>query len=745
MMKGRAILTSVLCLGLMVALAAGLSLAQGPGPHGGVDLKAAPLSTSFTYQGHLTDSGSPANGTYDFEFKLYDAVSGGTQVGSTVTKGDVVVFEGLFGVQLDFGSSAFTGDARWLEIGVRPGSSIGAYTTLSPRQALTPAPYALALPGLWTQQNATSPNIIGGHSSNSVTADVVGATIGGGGLSFAPNQVAGSYGTIGGGVSNIAATQAFIGGGVGNRASGPHAAIGGGLGNEAGGEAGFTTIGGGFGNEASGNWSTVSGGQYNTARSDYATIAGGGPSDPDDEATGNRVTDDYGTVGGGGNNQAGNANSDLTDAIYATIGGGEHNTASNRWATVSGGLLNTASGDVATVGGGYGSTASDYATVGGGIYNDASGRYATVGGGADNDASAWYATVGGGADNDASAEYATVGGGERNTASASHSTVGGGSFNMSSGENSTAGGGENNTASGIASTVGGGSFNTASGGGSTVDGGYSNRASGDLSTVGGGYLNTASGAYATIPGGSGNRADGDYSFAAGRGAKANSQGCFVWGDSTDADVTCNNNDQFIVRASGGVYFYTNGTLTSGVSVPAGGNAWSAVSDRNLKENFAPVDGQEVLARLAEVPVTAWNYKSQDPAVRHIGPVAQDFYAAFGLGEDDEHISTVDADGVALAAIQGLYQLVQEKEAQVASLRSQVASLRSQAASQQAEFDGLLQERDVQQKQITDLEKRLVALEQQSATRNPQSAIPWLLLAGVVVGSVWLAQRRGGSQ
>jgi hypothetical protein len=141
-MKGKWILISMLALGLMLALVTGLSMAQGPEPQGGVTPQAA-LGTVFTYQGRLTDGGSPANGAYDFQFKLYDAASNGAQVGSTITMEDVTITDGLFTVALDFGSNAFTGDARYLEIGVRPGSSTGAYTTLTPRQALTATPYAL--------------------------------------------------------------------------------------------------------------------------------------------------------------------------------------------------------------------------------------------------------------------------------------------------------------------------------------------------------------------------------------------------------------------------------------------------------------------------------------------------------------------------------------------------------------------------------------------------------------------------
>ena len=107
-------------------------------------------------------SGSPVNGACDFKVNLWDAASGGTQIGSTQALTSVTVSNGLFTVQLDFGASAFTGDARWLEIAVRCPAGSGSYTTLATRQAVTPAPYALALPGLWTQQTATSPNLIGG-------------------------------------------------------------------------------------------------------------------------------------------------------------------------------------------------------------------------------------------------------------------------------------------------------------------------------------------------------------------------------------------------------------------------------------------------------------------------------------------------------------------------------------------------------------------------------------------------------
>ncbi len=103
----------------------------------------APVGTSFTYQGELLQGGSPANGRFDFRFRLFDAATVGSQVGPTVTKDDVQVTNDRFTVVLDFGGNVFQGDARWLEIAVRPGNSTGAYTTLSPRQAVNPVPYAI--------------------------------------------------------------------------------------------------------------------------------------------------------------------------------------------------------------------------------------------------------------------------------------------------------------------------------------------------------------------------------------------------------------------------------------------------------------------------------------------------------------------------------------------------------------------------------------------------------------------------
>ena len=126
--------------------------AQAMAPADAVESPAAAVGTAITYQGLLTQAGSPAAGIWDFEFLLFDAAAGPAQLGSTVTVGDLAVSAGVFTATLNFGVGVFGGGARWLEIHVRPGASGGAYTTLSPRAPLTPAPIALSLPGVYADE-----------------------------------------------------------------------------------------------------------------------------------------------------------------------------------------------------------------------------------------------------------------------------------------------------------------------------------------------------------------------------------------------------------------------------------------------------------------------------------------------------------------------------------------------------------------------------------------------------------------
>lgn len=183
-----------------------------------------------------------------------------------------------------------------------------------------------------------------------------------------------------------------------------------------------------------------------------------------------------------------------------------------------------------------------------------------------------------------------------------------------------------------------------------------------------------------------NSASGQFSVAIGKNARtANRQGSLVLGDgcasfSSDSVYPTANN-QVVMRGCGGVKVFTNQGLTSGVELAAGGSGWSAVSDRNRKENFLFVDGEDVLARLRDVPISNWNYRTQESTVRHMGPMAQDFYAAFGLGENELMINSVDIDGVNMAAVQAL-------TARTDALRAENEALRQENAAQAAEIADL---------------------------------------------------------
>lgn len=345
--------------------------------------------------------------------------------------------------------------------------------------------------------------------------------------------------------------------------------------------------------------------------------------------------------------------------------------------TIGGGYLNTADGDRSTIGGGSLNVAGGYsATIAGGVNNTTTASQATIGGGKDNVASGNTATIGGGTRDTASGVYSTVSGGEGNHASGGKSAIGGGSKNQAMEPWSTVAGGRENIADGNYCTVGGGRDNTATSLGSslfwysTVSGGRNNTASGQYSTIAGGSNNSATGECAIVTGGCGSKALGDYSLAAGSGAIAKHDGAFVWADASGVDLESTEPNQFLVRATGGTKIYSNIDLTAGVTMHSGASAWAINSDRNLKDRFTPVDTRELLDKIASLPITTWNYKSQDESIRHIGPMAQDFSAAFGVGEDDTHISTVDADGVALAAIQALLEKIELLEQRIGELEAQ---------------------------------------------------------------------------
>lgn len=149
---------------------------------------------------------------------------------------------------------------------------------------------------------------------------------------------------------------------------------------------------------------------------------------------------------------------------------------------------------------------------------------------------------------------------------------------------------------------------------------------------------------------------------------------------------------FGFNTSGGWAGYFNGPVAitggcQGCTTPA--------SDRALKANITAVNPRSVLDKLASVPIQQWNYKTDSPSVRHVGPMAQDFRAAFQLGRDDKHIDLIDANGVTMASIQALYQLMLEKDRQNEQLALEIRQLRAQMLRQQSQ----LQQQQAQLNQV----------------------------------------------
>ena len=175
------------------------------------------------------------------------------------------------------------------------------------------------------------------------------------------------------------------------------------------------------------------------------------------------------------------------------------------------------------------------------------------------------------------------------------------------------------------------------------------------------------------------------------GSKAADNGDFVWSDDPVGGgvtpITVTGNNQFLVRSRGGVKFYSSANLASGVSLAAGSGTWSSLSDRNVKSGIVPVSDDAILARVATLPISEWSYTTER-GVRHVGPMAQDFYAAFNVGEDDRHITSIDEDGVALAAIKALDAKVARKDAAIVALQLRDAALQTQLTALAARVSAL---------------------------------------------------------
>jgi hypothetical protein len=297
--------------------------------------------------------------------------------------------------------------------------------------------------------------------------------------------------------------------------------------------------------------------------------------------------------------------------------------------------------------------------------------------------------------------YATDNGGFGNTASGDYSTVAGGYGNAARGASTVVAGGESNIAMADRSTVAGGGGNHTGAGaeGGTIGGGSINNVGGKYGTVAGGYQNSALGDYSFVAGGFTNGAYGKYSFAAGLAARAEEDQCFVfanWSTYPAASPGCLglvNIARFLLdrglsvgystaRTDGGGNRWVDiGDVTANQTISSWTGAylsdvgvWTNNSDANRKTDFAKINVREVLTQVARLPIASWRYIGEDTSKRHVGPTAQDFWKAFQLGDDDNHIGTIDEGGVALAAIQGLHQMMQQKDREIAQLRRKLEAV-----------------------------------------------------------------------
>ncbi|MBI5384977.1 MAG: hypothetical protein HZA90_09865 [Verrucomicrobia bacterium] len=679
----------------------------------------------FTYQGQLSAAGGvPASGWYDFTFKLYDALGGAAQVGGTVSTNALPVTGGNFAVTLGFGAGAFSGADRWLEIAVRTNGS-GTFTTLSPRQRITPTPYAIraadaavaagvaagavgsaalqagsvdaskiadgaisladlsgtvASNTFWRlsgnlgttagthfigtrdnqavevkvndqralrlEPNATSPNLVGGYSGNVVSNGVAGAVIGGGGFAANENRVGGNNSAVLSGYRNEAyGGSAVVAGGDNNVAGRDRGTIGGGYGNRVTGTLG--TVAGGDSNSAAGWYSTVPGGSRNVAGADYSLAAGNRAkatnrgafvwSDAQNADFGSTGTNQFlvrasGGVGLGTNNPQAQLHvrgtnaadyfrgdgSLLTNLAFGSVLGTNNTfTASNRFAGVT-----TATNGANQFGG----------TFSGAVRGDGSGltnlNVSLAGAwGINGNAGTSSGTHFLGTTDDRALDFRV------NSARALRLEPNATSPNVVAGYSG------NVVSNGVYGSViagGGMQFNVNRMGGnfSAISGGYNNEVRGAASFVGGGAYNVAAGNYAAVPGGLRNEAAQHYSFAAGRRAKANHQGAFVWADSQDLDFASSAENQFLVRAGGGVGIGT--ANVTGLLTVRGSRTGNWTSPLSFIENNNPSGNSGPALRLLSAG------HSPD-AVLNVGSTGTGKLAAFGNAAGE--VANLDTNGL----------------------------------------------------------------------------------------------------
>jgi Chaperone of endosialidase len=719
----------------------------------------ADVPQTMNYQGRLTNSlGQPLDTTVSIKFTLYDDSTEGTQKW-TETHPSVTVTEGLFNVQLGT-ISAISDTTVAGNNPVYMAIQVGSDQEIEPRTRLTSVPYSQRVstvdgatggsiygtlhvsadyegtrgPGnvevggpLWTASNPGYVHIYDNSGNLAIMFDarpgtdgraIIGpGNWGSGYLSFvagSDNSASGDYSTIGGGALNEAqdlfstvaggdsnfvlsgANHGTICGGQANHIYGSASFIGGGQMNVAMGPHG--TIGGGISNYVKDNGCTIGGGESNCVEllADWGTVSGG---------LCDSVYAMYGTIGGGDSNTV------TIYGYFGTIGGGKENIVNDTGGTIAGGFQNTTGSNdpnynppYASIGGGYDNTAAgSMTTIGGGQGNKAYGHLSTIGGGTYNqngnsrppdNAEGNLSTIGGGYSNYIFGQYATIAGGYCDTIFDRYGAIGGGLFNKTGSDDGdytdqygqTVGGGHTNWAEAAYSTIGGGAENTGSGGYSTISGGWNNSNGGYASVIPGGRDNNIA-------------VGGNYSMAFGNAVDVDNPYRVAFFDCTISGMVGINRDDHDVDAQGTGILYPlhigciGGNNGNGAHCTAGGT-WTDGSSRTFKDNFETPDGSELLRKISEMPVLVWNYKDSDE--RHIGPMAEDFVAAFDVGpvresdgeREDRYLAARDVAGVALAAIKELH----EKTLELEEKSNKIEQLEAQMAEMQIILEQLLAER-----------------------------------------------------
>jgi hypothetical protein len=600
------------------------------------------------YQGRLMDGTNLVHGPVELGFSLFTSAAGGTLLFEDARNADIVdgLYEARIGEFPVLGNlmQALTNANVWLQVSVDG-------TPLSPRERLVAVPYALHVRGMLIDEQGnvlfnSGPQtlgagvqsaVVGGGFGNRVEADI--ATVAGGGNNFAGGGALGGA-TVSGGFMNRALGQdATVGGGVQNRALGQGATIPGGEKNEA--HSDYASIGGGFGNIATNSLHTViSGGLSNRAQQSANAFVGGGRN--------NRITDSVFSIIGSGRDNG------IESSPESTIAGGQF----NRIKPVSIG---------ATIGGGYNHTVSN-------------ANFATIAGGNNHEAIGSYAFIGGGQGNKAIGNYATIPGGQFNTADANAFAAGSRAQALHQG----------------AFVWGDTQFGEVA---STQPDQVTFRAQNGYRLLGGAIRGNDNGLALVGPVAINAPVSDDDLRVRGGGISVMLESTDTTpvflrfrrlGDAYGANyLAVGSGGQMVFRVNDGdrMVIQTNGFIGIGTANPTNrlhvnGNvqalAFITGSDRSQKENIQPVHADAILAKVADLPMATWSF-IDEPGSTHLGPMAQDFHAAFGLGQTDTGIATVDADGVALAAIQALARREAEARTRLTEMNDEVRRLQADNA------------------------------------------------------------------